>query len=151
MIRFQEEYFMNAYEEYMKQMAQPMRDELTQAGFEELKTPEEVNYFMQETEGTALVVINSVCGCAAGLARPVAVASLNHSVKPDQIVTVFAGQDKEATAQIREFFGDIPPSSPSMALLKDGKVVHFIHRHNIENHSPEEILENLLGAYDQHC
>ncbi|WP_137789522.1 BrxA/BrxB family bacilliredoxin [Bacillus sp. E(2018)] len=142
---------MNAYEEYMKQMAQPMRDELTRAGFEELKTPEEVNYFMQETEGTALVVINSVCGCAAGLARPVAVASINHSVKPDQFVTVFAGQDKEATAQMREFFGEIPPSSPSMAVLKDGKVVHFIHRHNIENHAPEEILENLLGAYDEHC
>jgi putative YphP/YqiW family bacilliredoxin len=142
---------MNAYEEYMKQMAQPMRDELTHAGFEELKTPEEVNYFMNETEGTALVVINSVCGCAAGLARPVAVASQNHSVKPDHFVTVFAGQDKDATARIREYFGEIPPSSPSMALLKNGEVVHFIHRHNIENHAPEEILDNLLSAYDTHC
>jgi putative YphP/YqiW family bacilliredoxin len=142
---------MNAYEEYMKQMTQPMRDELTRAGFEELKTPEEVNYFIQETEGTSLVVINSVCGCAAGLARPAAVASQNHTVKPDHFVTVFAGQDKDATAQMREFFGDIPPSSPSMALVKDGQVVHFIHRHNIENHSKEEILENLIQAYDLHC
>ncbi len=92
-----------------------------------------------------------MCGCAAGLARPVAVASLNHSVKPDSFVTVFAGQDKEATAQIREFFGEIPPSSPSMALLKNGEVVRFIHRHNIENPAPEEILENLISAYDKHC
>ncbi|MFC7370671.1 BrxA/BrxB family bacilliredoxin [Fictibacillus iocasae] len=141
---------MNAYEEYMKQMARPMREELTRAGFEELTSPDEVSAFMDK-KGTKLVVINSVCGCAAGLARPVAVASLNHSVKPEHVATVFAGQDKEATAAFRQYFEDIPPSSPSMALLKDGEVVHFIHRHNIENHSPEEILDNLLTAYDQNC
>ncbi|MFC0188718.1 BrxA/BrxB family bacilliredoxin [Fictibacillus aquaticus] len=141
---------MNAYEEYMKQMARPMREELTRAGFKELTTAEEVAEFM-ELKGTKLVVINSVCGCAAGLARPVAVASLNHPVKPDHIATVFAGQDKEATASFRQYFEEIPPSSPSMALLKDGEVVHFIHRHNIENHAPEEILENLISAYDKNC
>ncbi|MGG1574069.1 BrxA/BrxB family bacilliredoxin [Fictibacillus sp. NRS-1165] len=140
---------MNAYEEYMRQMAQPMRDELTNAGFTELTTSEEVDRFMESTEGTSLVFINSVCGCAAGLARPSAIYSLNHEAKPDNIVTVFAGQDKEATARMREYFDGYPPSSPSMALLKGKEVVHFIHRHDIENHSAEEIVENLITAYEK--
>lgn len=140
---------MNAYEEYMKQMAQPMRDELTHAGFKELTTPEEVDHFMETVEGTTLVVINSVCGCAAGLARPSAIYSLNHEARPDNTVTVFAGQDKEATARMREYFEGYPPSSPSMALLKGKEVVHFIHRHDIENHSAEEIVENLVTSYHQ--
>ncbi len=140
---------MNAYEEYMRQMAQPMRNELTNAGFSELTTPEEVDHFMENTEGTSLVFINSVCGCAAGLARPSAIYSLNHSAKPDNIVTVFAGQDKEATARMRDYFEGYPPSSPSMALLKGKEVVHFIHRHDIENHSAEEIVDNLVTAYDK--
>ncbi|MDN4523219.1 BrxA/BrxB family bacilliredoxin [Fictibacillus fluitans] len=139
---------MNAYEEYMKQMAQPMRAELTNAGFNELTTPEEVDGFMENAEGTSLVFINSVCGCAAGLARPSAIYSLNHEAKPDHLVTVFAGQDKEATARMREYFEGFPPSSPSMALLKGKEVVHFIHRHDIENHSAEEIVGNLVNAYN---
>lgn len=142
---------MNAYEEYMKQMAQPMRDELTTAGFNELTTPEEVADFITEKKGTSLVVINSVCGCAAGLARPAAKESLNHTKKPDHIFTVFAGQDREATAKMREYFGDIPPSSPSMALMKDGQVVHFIPRESIEDHDVATIVENLKNAYEQYC
>jgi putative YphP/YqiW family bacilliredoxin len=138
-----------AYEEYMKQMVKPMREELVRAGFEELLTAEDVNEFMSNNEETALVVVNSVCGCAAGLARPAATqAVINAEKKPDRLVTVFAGQDKEATAQMREFFGDIPPSSPSMAVLKGGEVVHFIHRHDIEDHAMETIMENLLTAFE---
>ncbi|RHW42275.1 BrxA/BrxB family bacilliredoxin [Neobacillus notoginsengisoli] len=141
-----------AYEEYMRQMVQPMRDELTNAGFTELKTSEEVEEFMKEAKGTALVVVNSVCGCAAGLARPAVTQSvLNSDKKPDRLVTVFAGQDKEATAKMREFFGDIEPSSPSVALVKDGKVVHFIPRHDIEGNTLEGIMENLSSAFAANC
>ncbi|MBU8878963.1 BrxA/BrxB family bacilliredoxin [Bacillus sp. FJAT-29790] len=138
-----------AYDEYMKQMVKPMRTELVQAGFEELLTAEEVEKFMGNAEGTSLVVINSVCGCAAGLARPAATqAVLRSEKKPDHLVTVFAGQDKEATAKMREYFEGYEPSSPSMALLKGNKVVHFIHRHDIEDHSMEAIMENLLAALE---
>jgi putative YphP/YqiW family bacilliredoxin len=106
------------YEEYMRQLVKPMRQELTQAGYEELTTEEAVVDFMENVEGTTFVVVNSVCGCAAGLARPAATqAYLQSEQNPDQVVTVFAGQDKEATAKMREYFGDIEPSSPSMALL----------------------------------
>ncbi|WP_043933670.1 BrxA/BrxB family bacilliredoxin [Bacillus sp. EB01] len=133
-----------AYEEYMKQMVKPMREELTNAGFKELTTPEDVNAFMGEAKGTAVVVINSVCGCAAGLARPAITQTvMNTEKQPDHLVTVFAGQDKEATAKMREYFGDIPPSSPSVALLKDGQVVHFIPRHDIEGNTMEGVMENL--------
>lgn len=146
----EEELSMNAYEDYMKQVTQPMREELTNAGFTELTTPEEVNEFMSSMKGTSLVVINSVCGCAAGLARPSAIQSLQHEVKPDHTVTVFAGQDREATNQMREFI-DVEPSSPSMALFKDGQLVHFIPREQIEDHEPEEIIANLTNAYNEHC
>lgn len=143
---------MNAYEEYMRQMVQPMRKELTMAGFQELTTAEEVKNYIENTTGTTLVVINSVCGCAAGLARPsVTQALLRTDKKPDQLVTVFAGQDKEATAMMRSYFDDIPPSSPSIALLKGKEVVHFIHRHEIEGNSMEGIMSNLLDAFDKHC
>ncbi|WP_040208513.1 BrxA/BrxB family bacilliredoxin [Neobacillus jeddahensis] len=142
----------NAYDEYMKQMVVPMREELTRAGFEELKTPEEVEAFMNESTGTTLVVVNSVCGCAAGLARPAATqAVLNSEKKPEHLVTVFAGQDKEATAKMREYFEGIEPSSPSMALVKDKKVVHFIPRHDIEGMPMEAVMENLMGALKTHC
>lgn len=141
-----------AYEEYMKQMVKPMREELVQAGFNELITPEQVENFMENVEGTTLVVINSVCGCAAGLARPAATqALLNAEKKPDQLVTVFAGQEKEATAKMREYFAGYEPSSPSMALLKGNEVVHFIHRHEIENQPLEAIMENLLSAFNKNC
>src|SRR3954452_6882215 len=142
----------NAYEEYMKQMVLPMREELTRAGFEELNTAEEVENFMEKTTGITLVVVNSVCGCAAGLARPAATqAVLNSEKKPEHLVTVFAGQDKEATAKMREYFEGIEPSSPSMALLKDKQVVHFIPRHDIEGMPMEAVMQNLLGAFEAHC
>ncbi|MED3553529.1 BrxA/BrxB family bacilliredoxin [Cytobacillus praedii] len=138
-----------AYEEYMKQMVQPMRQELVNAGFNELLTANEVEEFMGKADGTTLVVVNSVCGCAAGLARPAATqAVLRTEKKPDHLVTVFAGQDKEATAKMREYFAGYEPSSPSMALLKGKEVVHFIHRHDIEDHSMEAIMENLLAAIE---
>ena len=113
----------NAYEEYMRQMVIPMRQELVRSGFEELTTEEAVTEFMENTSGTTLVVVNSVCGCAAGLARPSAGQAVVRAEKqPDHLVTVFAGQDKDATAKMREYFGEIPPSSPSMALLKEKKL-----------------------------
>lgn len=138
-----------AYEEYMKQMVQPMRQELVNAGFNELLSAEEVEAFMDKAEGITLVVVNSVCGCAAGLARPAATqAVLRTEKKPDHLVTVFAGQDKEATAKMREYFAGYEPSSPSMALLKGKEVVHFIHRYDIEDHPMEAIMENLLAAFE---
>ncbi|MEC1404101.1 bacilliredoxin BrxA [Bacillus subtilis] len=141
-----------AYEEYMRQLVVPMRRELTGAGFEELTTAEEVENFMEKAEGTTLVVVNSVCGCAAGLARPAATqAVLLNDKTPDNTVTVFAGQDKEATAKMREYFTGQEPSSPSMALLKGKEVVHFIPRHEIEGHDMEEIMKNLTAAFDAHC
>ena len=141
-----------AYEEYMRQLVQPMRDELVRAGFQELRTSEEVEQFMEKVEGTTLVVVNSVCGCAAGLARPAATqAVLRSEKKPDHLVTVFAGQNKEATAKMREYFVGYEPSSPSMALLKGKEVVHFIPRHDIEANSMENIMNNILNAFEQHC
>jgi putative YphP/YqiW family bacilliredoxin len=141
-----------AYEEYMKQMVKPMREELVQSGFKELVSAEDVEAYMEGTEGTTLVVVNSVCGCAAGLARPAATHAVTSSEhKPDHLVTVFAGQDKDATAKMREYFGEIPPSSPSMALLKGKEVVHFIHRHDIEGQPLEVIMENLQVAFAENC
>ncbi|KMK76391.1 BrxA/BrxB family bacilliredoxin [Alkalihalobacillus pseudalcaliphilus] len=141
----------SAYEEYMKQVVLPMRKELTESGFQELTTAEDVYTYMNEAEGTTLVVVNSVCGCAAGLARPAAITSLQHDKTPNHLVTVFAGQDKEATATMRGFFGDIPPSSPSMALLKGNEVVHFIPREHIEGQEPITIIQNLAQAYNDYC
>lgn len=141
-----------AYEEYMRQLIVPMREELTNAGFKELKTAEEVEQFMENVEGTTLVMVNSVCGCAGGLARPAATYAVQHAKnKPDHLVTVFAGQDKEATTKMREYFTGIEPSSPSMALLKGKKVVHFIPRHEIEGHSLDEVVDNLLTALNDYC
>ncbi|MFC4404880.1 BrxA/BrxB family bacilliredoxin [Gracilibacillus xinjiangensis] len=142
---------MNAYEEYMREVARPMREELTNAGFEELTTPEEVDQFMKENSEPALVVINSVCGCAAGLARPAAITSLESNKKPQKVVTVFAGQDREATAQMRSYFTDVEPSSPSMAIVKDGKLQHFIPREQIEGYEVEEIVNHLTEAYNKYC
>jgi putative YphP/YqiW family bacilliredoxin len=141
-----------AYEEYMRQLVIPMREELTKNGFKELKTAEEVEEFMENVDGTTLVMVNSVCGCAGGLARPaVNYALANTPKKPDHLVTVFAGQDKEATAKMREYFGDIPPSSPSMALLKGKEVVQFIPREQIEGRSVEELVDDLLIGFNDHC
>lgn len=141
----------NAYEEYMHQIVQPMREELTNVGFKELRSPDEVDSFMNHTKGTSLVFVNSVCGCAGGLARPAVKASLQNEMKPEQLVTVFAGQDKEATAQMRSYFEDYEPSSPSMALLKDNQVVQFIAREDIEDHDPEEIVDHIVTIYNDYC
>jgi putative YphP/YqiW family bacilliredoxin len=135
----------------MSQVIQPMRDELTRIGFQELKTPEEVDQAFTNMKGTALVVVNSVCGCAAGLARPAVAHSLRHEVKPEQLYTVFAGQEKEATARAREYFEGYPPSSPSFALMKDGKLVGMIERHQIENNDLETISGLLTSLYEQYC
>lgn len=140
-----------SFDQYMRDMVQPMRDELTSIGIKELRTPEEVEENLGNVQGTALVVINSVCGCAAGQCRPGVAHALQNEVKPDHLFTVFAGQDKEATAKAREYFAPYPPSSPSIALLKDGELVHFIERHQIENHSAEDIAIALNDAFEQYC
>ncbi|OBR64311.1 hypothetical protein A7K91_12380 [Paenibacillus oryzae] len=140
-----------SFERYMLDMVQPMRDELTRLGIKELRTPEEVEAEIPDSKGTALIVINSVCGCAAGQCRPGVADALNHTVVPDHLFTVFAGQDKEATAKAREYFAPYPPSSPSIALLKDGELVHFIERHQIENRSAEDIAADLTDAFDKYC
>ena len=132
-------------------LIQRMRDEVTNLGAKELRTPEEVDATLPASKGTTLVVVNSTCGCAAGAARPGLALALQHSVKPDQIVTVFAGQDKDATARAREYFEGVPPSSPSFAFIKDGKFVHMVHRHNIEGHSPQQIAAQLMSAFDSFC
>ncbi|MGU3471185.1 BrxA/BrxB family bacilliredoxin [Paenibacillus sp. D51F] len=140
-----------SFERYMFDMVQPMRDELTRLGIQELRTPEEVEEKLPDAKGTTLVVINSVCGCAAGQCRPGVADALNHDITPDHLYTVFAGQDKEATAKAREYFAPYPPSSPSIALFKDGELVHFIERHQIENRSAAEISADLSSAFDRFC
>ena len=140
-----------SFDRYMRDMVQPMRDELTSLGIKELTTPEEVEEVLPEAKGTTLVVVNSVCGCAAGQARPGVAIALENQVKPDHLYTVFAGQDKEATAKAREYFAPYPPSSPSIALLKDGELVHFIERHQVENRSAEEIAADLTDAFNRYC
>lgn len=140
-----------SFDRYMRDMVQPMRDELTSLGIEELTTPEEVEAKLDQATGTTLVVVNSVCGCAAGQCRPGVAQALQNEVVPDHLYTVFAGQDKEATAKAREYFAPYPPSSPSIALLKDGQLVHFIERHQVENRSAEEIAADLTQAFEQYC
>lgn len=141
--------FYQHYQQQMDLFIRPMREELTKNGFTELRTPEEVDQAFQTAKGVALVVVNSVCGCAAGLARPAAVYSLNHPNKPDHLFTVFAGQDREATARAREYFEDYPPSSPSFAVLKDGKLVGMVERYEIEDSTIEEIVAKLHALYDK--
>ena len=141
---------MNAYDEYMKGIVQPMRSELTVAGFKELTTSEEVQEHMSSATGVSLIVINSVCGCAAGLARPAVTQAINElEVKPDNLVTVFAGQDQEATATMRGYFEDVPPSSPSIAIWKDDQLAYFIPREQIESNSMETIKAHLTGVLSQ--
>lgn len=140
-----------SFDRYMRDMVQPMRDELTSLGIKELTTPDEVEEVLANASGTTLVVVNSVCGCAAGQARPGVAVALENQVKPDHLYTVFAGQDKEATAKAREYFAPYPPSSPSIALLKDGELVHFIERHQVENRSAEEIAADLTDAFNRYC
>ncbi|QED38576.1 BrxA/BrxB family bacilliredoxin [Antarcticibacterium arcticum] len=135
---------------YPAELVKPMREDLTKEGFQELHTVEEVNAAM-EKKGTTLVVVNSVCGCAAANARPGARMSLKNDKTPDNLVTVFAGVDREATDRARGFMVPFPPSSPSMALFKDGELVHMLERHHIEGRPAEMIAENLMNAYNDFC
>jgi len=135
---------------YPPELVKPMRADLTAVGFEELHTVEAVDTAIAK-EGTTLVVVNSVCGCAAANARPGARMSLDNDKKPDNLVTVFAGVDREATDKARSYMIPFPPSSPSMALFKDGQLVHMLERHHIEGRPAEMIAENLKDAYNENC
>ena len=136
---------------YPEELVAPMRSDLSEAGFQELKTADEVVESLTHNQGTTLVVVNSVCGCAAGNARPGVKLSMDNSKVPNNITTVFAGVDTEATQKAREFMLPFPPSSPSIALFKEGKLVHFIERHHIEGSSAEMVAENLRSAFDSFC
>lgn len=135
---------------YPAELVKPMREDLTKVGFEELHTPAEVDAAIAK-EGTTLVVVNSVCGCAAANARPGARMSLQNAKRPDHIVTVFAGVDFDAVTRARELMVPFPPSSPSMALFKDGELVHMLERHHIEGRPADLIAENLMDAYNEYC
>jgi putative YphP/YqiW family bacilliredoxin len=136
---------------YPEYICTPMREELVTSGFTELKSPAQVDETIPNSKGTLLLMINSVCGCAAGTARPGVKMSLGNTKHPDKLVTVFAGQDLEATAEARKFTLPYPPSSPSIGLFKDGKLVHFIERHHIEGRPAQVIAENLVAAYEEFC
>jgi putative YphP/YqiW family bacilliredoxin len=128
-----------------------MREELTQIGFEELRTPEAVDAAVSNSNGTLMIVVNSICGCAAGKARPGIAAALKHSVRPDRVATVFAGADIEATERARGYFTGFGPSSPSIGILKDGKLVYMMERYQIEQRGPQQIADELKRAFDECC
>ena len=132
-------------------LIQQIKNEVTRLGVKELRTPEEVDAVLANHKGTALVFVNSVCGCAGGVARPALGIALKQSTKPDVIATVFASGDREATMRARSFFTNMPPSSPSFALLRDGKLVHMIHRSDIEIRGPQEVASMLTAAFDKYC
>jgi putative YphP/YqiW family bacilliredoxin len=136
---------------YDPQSVQPMRDELVAVGFQELKTAEDVDRVVRETRGTLLVVINSVCGCAAGSARPAVALALQHRVIPDGLATVFAGMEHEAVARVRELHAPSPPSSPCMALFKDGRLAAMVERRMIEGKSPQQLAAELVEIFEEHC
>ncbi len=136
---------------YPPDLVKPMKEDLTNAGFNELTTPSEVDEIIENSGDSLLLVVNSVCGCAAGNMRPGVKLSLNNEKKPITLATVFAGVDGEAVAQARKHFLPYPPSSPSIALFKDGKLVHFLERHHIEGGTAQMIAENLSEAYNQYC
>lgn len=136
---------------YPEMMVKPMREELTTLGVTELTTADEVDSFMAGKEGTALVIVNSVCGCAAGMARPGIRLALEEGKRPDRMATVFAGQDVEATAKARSYFPDVPPSSPSLALFKDGELAFFLPRHRIEGRDAASVAADLRQAFEEHC
>ncbi|MHA6696676.1 BrxA/BrxB family bacilliredoxin [Chryseobacterium sp. A301] len=135
---------------YPEELVMPMKAELTDRGFQDLTTAEQVTEALKK-EGTTLVMVNSVCGCAAGAARPGVVNSLTGEKKPDQLVTVFAGFDNDAVSEARRHFAPFPPSSPSVALFKDGELVHMLERHHIEGNPAGAIAANLQAAYDEYC
>jgi len=136
---------------YPADLVKPMKEDLVNVGFEELVTPSQVDEAIENTKGTLLVVVNSVCGCAAGNMRPGVKLSIQHDKKPSKLTTVFAGVDGDAVAQARKYFLPYPPSSPSIALFKDGDLVHFLERHHIEGGSAQMIAANLQAAYDEYC
>ncbi|MBO77505.1 MAG: BrxA/BrxB family bacilliredoxin [Gemmatimonadetes bacterium] len=136
---------------YPEMMIAPMRQDLVRVGFSEMKTPEEVDTVLSADKGTTLVAVNSVCGCAAAMMRPAVYMSLQGEKKPEVLTTVFAGQDMEATERTREYIVGFPPSSPSVALFKDGDLVYFMERHLIEGRNPEDIANDLRAAYEEHC
>lgn len=136
---------------YPLELVKPMAKDLTESGFESLTTADEVDQALNQTEGTMLLVVNSVCGCAAANARPGVKLALQNVKKPTKLVTVFAGVDMEATKKARQYLLPYPPSSPSIALFKDGKLVHFLERHHIEGRSAQIIAANLMMAFDTYC
>jgi len=136
---------------YPEVLLVPMREELTQAGAQELKTAADVDAALADKSGSALVVVNSVCGCAAGKMRPGVRRALQNAVRPDRVYTVFAGQDREATDRARQHFGAYPPSSPSLALFRSGELVHFIPRSEIESRTAEDISQRLSAAFEHYC
>jgi len=136
---------------YDERFVTPMRQELTRLGVEELRSPDEVDAQLKDAKGTTLVVVNSICGCAARMARPAVAMALQHSAKPEHLTTVFAGQDADATERARSYFTGYAPSSPQIALLKDGKVVFMLERWQIEGRSANLIAEDLVEAFDEHC
>ena len=136
---------------YPEQLCKPMREDLTSVGFVELKSAEDVSEMLDKKDGTILVMVNSVCGCAAANARPGAISSLLNEKKPNHLTTVFAGVDREAVEKVRYYLAPFPPSSPAIALFKDGELVHMLERHHIEGRSAEAISQNLAGAYNEFC
>jgi bacilliredoxin len=136
---------------YPEIMIRPMREELTRLGFQELRTPEAVDSTIQNAEGTTMVVVNSICGCAAGKARPGIALALQNEVRPQTLVTVFAGADIEATERARSYFTGFRPSSPSIALLKGGQLVYMMERHQIEGRDASQIAQELKSAFNAHC
>jgi putative YphP/YqiW family bacilliredoxin len=138
------------YMPYSELMVAPMRQDLVRLGFKEMRTADDVEGLL-ESSGTVLVAVNSVCGCSAGGMRPAVALALEHGPKPDLLTTVFAGQEIEATEKAREYFVGYPPSSPSVALLRDGELVYMMERHQIEGHTPQEISESLRAALEEHC
>ena len=136
---------------YPEIMIRPMREELTRLGIEEARTPEQVDEVVNQTQGTVMVIVNSVCGCAAGKARPGIARAMEHTVRPTRAITVFAGADIEATETARGYFTGHQPSSPSIALLKDGQLVYIMERYQIEGKDAPTIAQELTRAFDQHC
>lgn len=136
---------------YDERLVAPMRHELTRIGFREMRTAEEVDATLKDAKGTTLVVVNSICGCAARNARPAVALALRNAARPEQLTTVFAGQDPEAAQRARSYFTGYPPSSPSVGLLKDGKLVYMLERWQIEGRPAPEIAEDLVGAFDKFC
>jgi putative YphP/YqiW family bacilliredoxin len=136
---------------YDERLVTPMREELTKLGVQELRTVEEVDATLRDARGTTLVVVNSICGCAARNARPAVARALERGKRPDRLTTVFAGQDADATQRAREFFAPYPPSSPQIALLKDGEVAFMLERRQIEGRAAEEIAKDLVEAFEKHC